>query len=96
MPYLVRHTYLRSCWQHKGQGQVWRIAGGCYGAVHDPHALHRTTLRALPPTLAHRSRAASTRVFFPDNVELAVAQSGQTEDPGAGEEEGGRVERGLL
>ncbi|KAG2451997.1 hypothetical protein HYH02_003039 [Chlamydomonas schloesseri] len=31
-----------------------------------------------------RSRAASTRVFFPDNVELAVARSGQTEDPAAG------------
>eukprot|EP00198_Chlamydomonas_reinhardtii_P009381 XP_001698718.1 predicted protein [Chlamydomonas reinhardtii] len=31
-----------------------------------------------------RSRAASTRVFFPDNVELAVARSGQTEDPSAG------------
>ncbi|EFJ41431.1 hypothetical protein VOLCADRAFT_107711 [Volvox carteri f. nagariensis] len=33
---------------------------------------------------AFRSRAASTRVFFPDNVELAVARSGQTEDPAAG------------
>ncbi|KAG2500362.1 hypothetical protein HYH03_001936 [Edaphochlamys debaryana] len=31
-----------------------------------------------------RSRAASTRVFFPDNVELDVARSGQTEDPSAG------------
>ncbi|PNH10484.1 hypothetical protein TSOC_002810, partial [Tetrabaena socialis] len=31
-----------------------------------------------------RSRAATTRVFFPDNVELAVAQRGQTEDPAAG------------
>ncbi|KAG2426666.1 hypothetical protein HXX76_012977 [Chlamydomonas incerta] len=31
-----------------------------------------------------RSRAATTRIFFPDNVELAVARSGQTEDPAAG------------
>ncbi|GIL78471.1 hypothetical protein Vretimale_17031 [Volvox reticuliferus] len=33
---------------------------------------------------AFRSRAATTRVFFPDNVELSVARSGQTEDPAAG------------
>lgn len=31
-----------------------------------------------------RSRAATTRIFFPDNVELAVAQRGQTMDPAAG------------
>ncbi len=31
-------------------------------------------------------------MFFPDNVELAVARSGQTEDPAAGEEEEGGKE----
>jgi hypothetical protein len=31
-----------------------------------------------------REEAASTRVFFPDNKELAVAVSGQTMDPNAG------------
>lgn len=33
---------------------------------------------------AFRDRAAATRVFFPDNTELKVAQNGQTEDPAAG------------
>ena len=31
-----------------------------------------------------RERAKTTRVFFPDDRELAVARQGQTEDPGAG------------
>ena len=33
---------------------------------------------------AWRDEAATTRIFFPDNGELAIAQSGQTLDPAAG------------
>ena len=33
---------------------------------------------------AWRDEAATTRVFFPDNGELAIALSGQTQDPAAG------------
>ena len=33
---------------------------------------------------AWRDEASTTRIFFPDNGELAIAQSGQTPDPGAG------------
>jgi len=34
--------------------------------------------------VAWRTEAEGVRVFFPDNVELAVARSGQTSDPSAG------------
>lgn len=33
---------------------------------------------------AWRDQADTTRVFFPDNKELAVAKFGQTSDPNAG------------
>jgi hypothetical protein len=38
----------------------------------------------LPSTHPTSRQAASIRVFFPDQMELAVARSGQTADPSAG------------
>lgn len=47
--------------------------------------MRAATNASVPCPLPHvRSRAATTRIFFPDNIELSVAQQGQTMDPAAG------------
>ncbi len=48
-------------------------------------SLHRSCMSYLRQFMnAWRDNAATTRIFFPDNQELAIARSGQTLDPAAG------------